>query len=105
MRVRAVGLIAILPLLSSVAAKRDYPSARKSALSLATAADTNTRVQMQNVDFFVDPKIALHIRQLTGTMHSKVAGPIQFDDPTKFMFNVESADVGLTGSDLAALMN
>jgi hypothetical protein len=60
---------------------------------------------MQNVDFFVDPKIALHIRQLTGTMHSKVAGPIQFDDPTKFMFNVESADVGLTGSDLAALMN
>jgi hypothetical protein len=71
----------------------------------ATDADTTTRVEMQNVDFFVDPKVALHIRHLAGTMRSKTPGPIVFDDRSSFVFNVKSADVGMTGSDLAALMN
>jgi len=102
---RALGLIGIVPLLLSAAADRDKPAVANSASPAAVLTDTTTRVQMQNVDFFVDPKIALHIRQLTGTMRSKVPGPILFDDPTKFVFNVESADVGMTGNDLAALMN
>jgi hypothetical protein len=60
---------------------------------------------MQNVDFFVDPRIALRIRHLTGTMRSKVPGPIQFDNRSTFSFNVESAEVGMTADDLSELMN
>lgn len=70
-----------------------------------TASDSATRVQMQNVDFFVDPHVVLRIRHLSGSMRSKVGGPVMFDDRNTFAFNVENAEVGLTGPDLAALMN
>lgn len=102
---RALGLIGVVPLLISASATRPRSPVVKGPLPAATATDTVTHVQMQNVDFFVDPKIALHIRQLTGTMRSKIPGPILFDDRTRFMFDVESAEVGMTGNDLAALMN
>ena len=70
-----------------------------------TASDSTTRVQMQNVDFYVDPHVVLRIRHLSGSMRSKIGGPVMFDDRNSFAFNVDNAEVGLTGSDLAALMN
>jgi hypothetical protein len=69
------------------------------------AADSTTRVQMQNVDFFVDAQIPLRIRHLKGTMRSREGGPILFDDKRSFIFTVEAADVGLTGPDLSLLLN
>lgn len=67
--------------------------------------DLPTRVQMQNVDFYVDREIPLRIRHLTGTMRSKNGGPVLFDDKRSFVIGVESAEVGLTGRDLSLLLN
>ena len=64
-----------------------------------------TRVQMQNVDFYVDREIPLRIRRLTGTMRSKIGGPVLFDDKRSFVIAVEAAEVGLTGRDLSLLLN
>jgi hypothetical protein len=68
-------------------------------------ADTTTQVQMRNVDFFVDPEIALRIRRLRGTMRSKTGGPVIFDDKASFIIHIEAAEVGLTGNDLSLLLN
>jgi hypothetical protein len=67
--------------------------------------DVPTVVQMRNVDFYVDPRIPLRIRTLTGTMRSKTGGAIMFDDKTSFVFAVDAAEVGLTGPDLSRLLN
>jgi hypothetical protein len=67
--------------------------------------DRPTQVEMRNVDFYVDPEIVLHIRRLQGTMHSKQGGPINFDDKHSFTIRIASAEVGLTGPDLSALLN
>ena len=64
-----------------------------------------TRVQMRNVDFYVDREIPLRIRRLTGTMRSKAGGPVLFDDKRSFVIAVEAAEVGLTGRDLSLLLN
>ena len=60
---------------------------------------------MRNVDFYVDPEVVLHIRRLRGTMVSKARGPVLFDDKRSFIIHIATAEVGLTGEDLSALMN
>ena len=73
---------------------------------MASQADSGpTRVQMRNVDFYVDREIPLRIRRLTGTMRSKTTGPVLFDDKRSFIIAVEAAEVGLTGRDLSLLLN
>ena len=69
------------------------------------AADSTTIVQMQNVDFYVDPRIPLRIRTLNGKMRSRTGGTIMFDDKTSFIISVDAAEVGLTGADLSLLLN
>jgi hypothetical protein len=71
----------------------------------STTADAVTRVQMQNVDFYVDRDIPLRIRHLRGTMRSKTGGPVVFDDKRSFVIRLDDAEVGLTGRDLSLLMN
>ncbi len=72
---------------------------------LMLATDPPTLVQMQNVDFYVDPEIPLRIHRLNGTMRSKDGGPVMFDDKKSFIINVASGEVGLTGPDLSRLLN
>ncbi len=60
---------------------------------------------MRNVDFYVDPEIALRIHALRGTMRSKRGGPVYFDDKNSFTLHIDSAEVGLKASDLTVLMN
>ncbi|MEO5580276.1 MAG: hypothetical protein ABIR58_06425, partial [Gemmatimonadaceae bacterium] len=69
------------------------------------SADTVTRVQMQNVDFYIDPRIPLRIRHLRGTMRSKSGGPIMLDDKKSFIMRLDDAEVGLTGPELSLLLN
>ncbi|MDQ2766532.1 MAG: hypothetical protein M3Y30_05185 [Gemmatimonadota bacterium] len=64
-----------------------------------------TRVSMRHVDFYVDTAVVLHIRHLDGTMRSKEGGPIVFDDKASFIITLDTAEVGLTGDDLTALLN
>jgi hypothetical protein len=72
---------------------------------LMLATEPPTLVQMQNVDFYVDPEIPLRIHRLSGTMHSKDGGAVMFDDKKSFIISISSADVGLTGPDLSRLLN
>src|SRR5688572_23007947 len=55
-----------------------------------TTAVPPTRLQMQNVDFYVDPAIPLRIRRLSGTIRSKTGGPVLFDDKRSFVIGVEA---------------
>ena len=71
-------------------------------------ADTvraTTRVSMRHVDFYVDSAVVLHIRHLDGTMRSKAGGPIIFDDKNSFIITLDTAEVGMNGDDLTALLN
>lgn len=60
---------------------------------------------MRHVDFYVDSQVVLHIRRLDGTMSSKESGPLLFDDKNSFVITIDTAEVGLTGADLSALLN
>lgn len=91
---------------SGVAAPPVEVHAQPAAAS-AAPADTipPTRLQMQNVDFYVDRDIPLRIRRLSGTIRSKTGGPVLFDDKRSFVIAVAAAEVGLTGRDLSLLLN
>jgi hypothetical protein len=67
--------------------------------------DAPTRLQMQNVDFYVDPEIPLRVRRLSGTIRTRTGGPVLFDDKQSLVIDIEAAEVGLTGRDLSLLLN
>ena len=71
----------------------------------ADSASVRTRVSMRRVNFYVDTAVVLHIRHLDGTMRSKKGGPIIFDDKSSFIITIDTAEVGMTGADLSALLN
>ena len=98
----------LIPLIAlSIGARAVQPASRDAEPKPAMAAppDTVTSVQMQNVDFYVDPQIPLHISRLSGTMMSRTRGPVMFDDKRSFVIRVTAAEAGLTGPALSALLN
>jgi len=72
---------------------------------LATSSSPTTQVEMRNVDFYVDPEIVLHIHRLRGTIRSKGGGPVMFDDKRSLVIHLATGEVGLTASDITALLN
>jgi hypothetical protein len=103
----AIALAVPIVVLLSAAFVAAPPATRGEAAVNAdsTAADTITSVQMQNVDFYVDPEIPLKITRLRGTMRSRAGGPVVFDDKKSFVFFVDVAETGLTGPGLSTLLN
>jgi hypothetical protein len=98
----------LIPLLALSIGARAVPPASREPQPKAVVdppADTVTSVQMQNVDFYVDPQIPLHITRLSGTMMSRSRGPVMFDDKRSFVIRVTAAEAGLTGPALSALLN
>jgi hypothetical protein len=71
----------------------------------ADSAHPRTRVSMRRVNFYVDSEVVLHIHHLDGTMRSKNGGPVIFDDKSSFTITLDTAEVGMTGDDLTALLN
>jgi len=105
---RALMTVAGIPLLAWLLSASTQVPARTDSTPAATApatADVPTHLQMQNVDFYVDPEIPLRIRRLDGTITSKIGGPVTFDDKRSFVIHVSAAEVGLTGADLSLLLN
>jgi hypothetical protein len=102
---RELAVLAPLFILLIAAAGRSSVHAAPVAEVTAPVADSATLVQMQNVDFYVDPRIPLRIRTLNGRMRSRIGGPIMFDDKRSFIIAVDAAEVGLTGPDLSLLLN
>lgn len=102
---RHIGAVAAaisLPVGAPLSRDAGRPIARAPA-SKAEAAVINTL--MRNVDFYVDPAIALHIRQLHGTMRSKTSGPVIFDDKHSFILHINSGEIGLDAHGLTVLLN
>ena len=100
---------AVFPLIALSLGAWTRPSSNvhpvQSGKSAQAAADTVTTVQMQNVDFYVDPEIPLKISKLRGKMRSRNGGTVMFDDKRSFVIEVESAEAGLTGPALSTLLN
>jgi hypothetical protein len=98
--IRRLGAVTAAIMLPAGASRA--PSSER-AVAKTEAGVTNTL--MRNVDFYVDPEIVLHIRQLRGTMRSKSAGPVIFDDKHSFVLHINSGEVGLDAHGLSVLLN
>lgn len=62
--------------------------------------------ELRNVDFHVDSGAVLHIRRLRGELlRTEKSTPATFDDKTSFSIKIDSALIGITAGNLAALMN
>lgn len=100
---------AVIPLLALSLGAWTRPEPALDSAGTATlveaTADTVTSVQMQNVDFFVDPEIPLRISRLNGRMRSRNGGAVMFDDKRSFVIEVDVAEAGLTGPALSTLLN
>ncbi|MEO8194507.1 MAG: hypothetical protein ABI681_11715 [Gemmatimonadales bacterium] len=102
----ALLFIPVVAFLMAAATKSEFsPVTHPSISTQAAPPDVPTQVQMRNVDFYVDPRIPLRIRRLSGTMRSRIGGPVTFDDKKSFTIDVVAAEVGLTGPDLSLLLN
>jgi hypothetical protein len=101
----AAAIAAALSLAGWTAVARSNPASAAPSVVAAAAPDTITHVQMQHVDFYVDPQIPLDIHRLHGTMRAKTGGPVNFDDKTSFIMGIDDAEVGLSGPSLSLLLN
>lgn len=73
---------------------------------LEASDDSTTRTEFHNVDFHMTSDVVLNIAFLRGAMRSVAKGqPVVFDDKRSFVIEIDSAQVGLTPSNLANLMN
>ena len=102
------GLLWALALIDAGRGAAQSDGARASGAPSAPHADSArvpTRVSMRRVNFYVDSQVVLHIHHLDGTMRSKKGGPIIFDDKSSFVIAIDTAEVGMTGDDLSALLN
>ena len=69
-------------------------------------ADTALWIEMRNVNLHVDEDHVLRVRSLRGQVESTTPGAVPIlDDPATFRIRVTSGSVGLTGADLAGLLN
>jgi hypothetical protein len=69
-------------------------------------AEHAVEIQMKNVNFRLARDIVLEVRTLRGQLQrTKPESPVTFDDSDSFAVNVDAADIAITPTSLAALMN
>jgi hypothetical protein len=74
------------------------------AASLTT--HTPVEVQMRNLNLHLEHSIVLQIRRLRGQMIATgEAEPVTFDDAKSFVTRISSAEIGMTGASMSALLN
>jgi|GEM_PF-1572876 hypothetical protein len=72
----------------------------------STAPAARQWVDIHNVDLGVTDRVAIRVRTLHGeVLRTSPARPAALDDPHSFKIRVTSATVGLTGTDLGAILN
>jgi hypothetical protein len=101
----ALGALVLTAAGCAAAQSEAAPTSTAAPAPHADSAPVRTRVSMRRVNFYVDSEVVLHIRHLDGTMRSKKGGPIIFDDKKSFIITIDTAEVGMTGADLSALLN
>ena len=86
------------------ALQEPQPSRQQTPTPPFVTSGEPTDATMRNVDFHIDQGIVLRIRHLLGQMHGR-GGVVDFDNVSSYTMDVESAVVGMRGSDLTTLMN
>ena len=71
----------------------------------SVVSDTTTLVEIQNVHYRIDADLALEIHRLSGEMLPQGRSYIYFDDPSGYVINVRSAEVGMRPEALRVLLN
>jgi hypothetical protein len=83
------------------------PAAASSDAPRDAAAPTARQwIDIHNVDLGVTDQVTIRVRTLHGeVLRTSPAKPAALDDPLSFKIRVTSATVGLTGTDLGAILN
>jgi hypothetical protein len=88
--------------------KKNSPARAKSA-TRATAnvtSDTPTRFAVRNVNFHIDDTLVLEIREVQGTLASRVPGvPPTFDDKNSLLMYVDAGEAAMSTTAMSDLMN
>jgi hypothetical protein len=70
------------------------------------AAETETQVEMVNVNMRLDPVLVVHVRYLTGKcVPTRKGQPPTFDDKLSYIIAVDSAEVGVSMASMSYAMN
>ena len=89
---------------AATSAPSDAP--RTPAAPTAAAAAARQWIDIHNVDLGVTDQVTIRVRTLHGeVLRTSPAIPAALDDPRSFKIRVTSATVGLTGTDLGAILN
>ena len=85
----------------------ENPPLRSTGISSAATAQVSpVQVAMKNVMYHFSSHVAVHILQLQGTMTSlKPGATVVFDDKNSFTLNMASAEIAISCSALAQVMN
>jgi hypothetical protein len=68
--------------------------------------ETETRVEMVNVNIRLDPALILRIRRLSGTLvRTKKGQPPSFDDKLSYIIAVDSAEIAISAAAMTHMMN
>ena len=84
---------------------RQFDASYAATTGTSTKSATVTQVSMRNVNFYVTPNAALHIRHLRGVMRPLNGEAVVFDDKRSFVISIAHAEIGLSGPDLSTLLN
>jgi hypothetical protein len=70
------------------------------------AGNSQTQVEMVNVNIHLDPILILHIHHLSGQfLPTKKGQPPAFDDKLSYLVAVDSAEIGVTAASMSHAMN
>jgi hypothetical protein len=70
------------------------------------AGNSQTQVEMVNVNIHLDPVLILHIHHLSGQfLPTKKGQPPAFDDKLSYLVAVDSAEIGVTAASMSHAMN
>lgn len=90
---------------ASAAASSDAPRTA-AAPAAAPAAAARQWIDIHHVDLGVTDQVTIRVRTLHGeVLRTSPEKPAALDDPLSFRIRVTSATVGLTGTDLGAILN
>jgi hypothetical protein len=88
------------------------PASQQPAQTVATPpeihepVETETQVEMVNVNIHLDPVLVLHIRHLTGKfLPTRKGQPPTFDDKLSYIVAIDSAEVGVSMASMSHAMN
>lgn len=86
--------------------KQPAPAAHETPAKPSETADSDTRVEMVNVNIRLDPSLPLHIRRLSGKLvPTKKTQPPTFDDKLSYTIAIDSAEIAITTAAMSHMMN